>query len=200
MRQRASIPPKPGTRARILDAAAQVLSADPSAGLDAVAAAAGVGRATLHRHFTSRADLVRETGRTGLQQLSAALADAALDRRGPRDALRVLCEILVPFGDRLHFLLASPEVASDRVFADAERAVDARILPVLERCVATKVLDRRIPQAWLFRAFEALLYAAWTAVATGDLARNEAPSLLLDACLHGFAAPAPVKPRRSTRP
>ncbi|WP_345780906.1 helix-turn-helix domain-containing protein, partial [Gemmatimonas sp.] len=44
-------------RDRIVEAAATVWAADPSATLDVVAQRAGVGRATLHRHFPSRAAL-----------------------------------------------------------------------------------------------------------------------------------------------
>jgi AcrR family transcriptional regulator len=51
--------------ARIVSAARECLSSDPSAGIDDIARAAGVGRMTLYGHFRTRAELVE-----------AALADA----------------------------------------------------------------------------------------------------------------------------
>jgi len=47
---------------RIIAAAAPVLAEDPSASMAAIARAAGVSRATLHRHFRTRADLLAAAG------------------------------------------------------------------------------------------------------------------------------------------
>ncbi|MBO9533414.1 MAG: TetR/AcrR family transcriptional regulator [Solirubrobacteraceae bacterium] len=61
-------------RERILEAAADVLGADPSAGLPEIAEAAGVSRATVYRHFADVGEIraafvaeAREIGRTVLQ-------------------------------------------------------------------------------------------------------------------------------------
>lgn len=52
----------PSTPERILAAARRVLSADPTLSLDEVAREAGISRATIHRHFASRADLLAAAG------------------------------------------------------------------------------------------------------------------------------------------
>ena len=86
------------TRRELLDAATAVLTKDSAASLAEVAAAAGVGRTTLHRYFATRDELVR------------ALVEDALDRverghrrRPPRarprhDALRRVVDAVVPIG------------------------------------------------------------------------------------------------------
>jgi TetR/AcrR family transcriptional repressor of mexCD-oprJ operon len=177
-------------RARLLQAAAVVWAANPSAPLDAVARAAGVGRATLHRYFASRADLMRAAALEGIGALAAALAAAELPTRPPAEALAALIDLLVPFGERLHFLLVTGDLIGDDDVAAAEATVDAPIRQVLEAAVSAGLLRTDVPAAWRFRALEALLYAAWTAVAGGELARNDAPALVRDAFHRGFGVDA----------
>ncbi len=179
--------------ARILAAATRLWALDPSATLDQVAREAGVGRATLHRHFPGRADLLRATALAGIHQLGAALDARLLETLSAGDALRAVIDVLVPAGDQLHFLLVATEVYADPEVALAESAVDARIIPVLDRCVPEQVLRADTPMAWRMRAIEALIYAAWTAVANGELAARDAAGLVYDTVLRGFGElqPAP---------
>jgi AcrR family transcriptional regulator len=176
---------------RIVGAAIRVWGADPSASLDVVAREAGVGRATLHRHFASRADLLRAATLDGVAVLLRALDDAGLEAHDPARALDAALDALVGVGDRLHFVLVAAELAEDAELAEAEAIVDARLLPVIERALAAGVLRAELPSAWLFRAMEALVYAAWTAVARGEVARLDAPALLRSTVLRGLGGRPP---------
>ncbi|MBM6590140.1 TetR/AcrR family transcriptional regulator [Brevibacterium sp. RIT 803] len=73
--------------ARILIAAEQVFAADPSATLEAVASAAGVARATVHRRFSSRDDLRDALVNTINTKLRDAIASANTDTAPPLVAL-----------------------------------------------------------------------------------------------------------------
>lgn len=57
----------------ILDAAREELIADPRAGLARIAERAGVHRATLHRHFSTREDLISACYRAYLEEVAQAL-------------------------------------------------------------------------------------------------------------------------------
>ncbi len=55
--------PRERTRKAILDAAMTVLADNPSASLTDIAAAADVGRSTVHRYYPERTDLLRALAR-----------------------------------------------------------------------------------------------------------------------------------------
>ena len=187
-------------RERILQAAATVWAADPSAPLEVIAQAAGVGRATLHRYFASRADLIRAAALTGIEALATALDAAMLSDKPAGDALDLLIDVLVPFGDRLHFLLVTGDLLTDPELAAAEAAIDAPIRRLLDAAATAGILRSDVPGAWRFRALESLLYAAWTAVAAGEIARLDAPQLVRDAFRRGFATDPRTSPLIGTRP
>ncbi|NRB36499.1 MAG: helix-turn-helix transcriptional regulator [Rhodobacteraceae bacterium] len=64
---------RPQTRDAIIEAAFQLFSEQPRASLNDVAARAGIGRATLHRHFALPDDLMTTLARITLEELDAAV-------------------------------------------------------------------------------------------------------------------------------
>jgi hypothetical protein len=68
----------------------------------------------------------------------------------------------------------------------AEAQIDAPIRQLLDDAANARELRAGVPSGWRFRALEALLYAAWTAVAEGTVARLDAPGLVRDAFRRGF--------------
>jgi AcrR family transcriptional regulator len=69
------------TRRAILDAAGELLQADPEASHAEIARAAGVGRASVYRHFPERSDLVTALlgEMLGRLEVLAAAHDGAID-------------------------------------------------------------------------------------------------------------------------
>jgi serine phosphatase RsbU (regulator of sigma subunit) len=96
------------SRARSLEVAARLFADNPRATMAEVAAAAGIGRSTLHRHFPTRADLLRELER------GAAAPDAPGPGRFGRaeplalEALHVLDEV-------------PPHLVAEQLVAEARR-------------------------------------------------------------------------------
>ncbi|MEW6734681.1 MAG: TetR/AcrR family transcriptional regulator [Acidobacteriota bacterium] len=176
------------TRALLLQAAARVVAENPQATLIEIARAAGVGRATLHRHFGSRLDLIRATGLEAIVRLENSLRGYSLNSIEPLTALDLLVKILVPWGEKLRFLMVAVELYDDPELKAAESKVDDLIGSVLLNARTAGVLRQDVSPTWIFSVFEALLYTTWTAVSQGNLAANDAARTLRDTFLQGLGS------------
>ena len=96
------------TRQAILAAAVTVFARDPSASLGEVAAAAGVGRTTLHRYFAERSDLLSALAIHLLEAVAAAMERAAPTLGPAPEALGRVCREYFELGDVLTVLFNEP--------------------------------------------------------------------------------------------
>lgn len=94
---------KKSTRA-LLDASFTILVSDPHASLSEIASKAGVGRATLYRHYPTREVLIAAIAVESLQMIGEALAPInELNLQGLA-AMEALVKALLPLAERFHFL------------------------------------------------------------------------------------------------
>jgi AcrR family transcriptional regulator len=125
-----------------------------------VAAAAGVGRATLYRYFPTRAALLVAISRAALDDLSAAVTQADLDAVSGRAAIDRLTRALVGVGRRYGALTRAGDGVLDR--DDLDRRVTHPLRGLLERAVADGTLRADLPIPTLFTLFVGLVDAAVT--------------------------------------
>ena len=90
-------------RDAIVAAALEALTESPDASLNAIAKRAGVGNATLYRHFQTREDLVLAVYRHEVYRLVES-ADQLLEDHAPLDALRRWVERLAHYAVTKHGL------------------------------------------------------------------------------------------------
>lgn len=184
-------PPRAGyderTQRLLLDAAGEVLARDPSASLASVAMAARLGRSTLYRYFPTRAQLIHALAMDAVAATAAAIERSELDKGAFEEALARAVAEFIPMGDRFHFLLSQPELVNDAAFRDADRVVTQPLCQLVERGRAAGALRADLPRWWTLRALEALVYAAWAGIREGDLARREAPLVVVETLLAGVA-------------
>jgi AcrR family transcriptional regulator len=92
----------------IVEAARRTFAQDPRASMQQVAEAAGLHRATVHRHFASRDDLLHALHDRALEEALTALREARLDQGPAADALRRATRAIVEVADRWQLARYAP--------------------------------------------------------------------------------------------
>ncbi len=167
---------RPTTEAAIIEAAFDVLSRDPSASLADIAARAGVGRATLHRHFAGRAELVRALALLAIKEMDEAAQAASADATSYAAALQQMLAAMIPLGSRHGFLAVEPDIDDPEITAAfAKQTEETR--QMVDAAKAEGSFDQYVPTDWIVQAFDHLIYAAWESVKGGEVTQAQASTL-----------------------
>jgi AcrR family transcriptional regulator len=178
----------------LLDVAAEVLVADPSASLTQVAEAAGIGRTTLHKQYATREDLLRAVGNRVIDLWEQVTEVASA---GDADGgLLAAIEAMIPIGPQLAFLWRTPSFDHDQDLETRWNAFTQQTLAILKRAQDRGVISAVVPDWWLLSTFHAVIYIASERVQLGHLARLDAPGLALSTLLHGIGPQTPPPPNQ----
>ena len=183
-----SAPPKhairPATLEAIVEAAIRLLNANAGATMCEIAARAGVGRATLHRHFRTRSDLVSAIGSRCIQEMNAAVGADQTAGLPALERLRSMFQAVIPLGDRYSFLsIESPDDASMR---QGYRAQLRWVAALVEDLKEQGNIDRDVPTRWVVAQIDQLVWAAWNGIAEGYLTNDEASQLAVRTLIDGL--------------
>lgn len=183
------------TRDEVLDGALRHLNVDPAASMGAIAEAAGVSRATIHRHFASREALVRELCARSLDRWEESQAtagtEAAREAADPdlcRAALGLLVDSYVTDAEDFGFALTE-------CFLEVDDDLRARTEALFERDVAflavaqqTGVLRQDLTARWIGHALYGLSIGARDALREGGVARRDIEAIVRTTFLDGASA------------
>ncbi|TPV97114.1 MAG: TetR/AcrR family transcriptional regulator [Myxococcales bacterium FL481] len=178
------------TREAILDSAATVLSANPRASLADIASEAKIGRATLHRHFSSRSELVLTLVRASIRAIDEACANIDYGGQAAIQSLRDTVEAIVPLGARYSFVAHQGEALDDDVIRaeTARQLASARQLAEALKAEGSVGVD--VPTAWVVATVDALIYAGWLEVHRGAVAANDVAELIIRTITQGLGPAA----------
>ena len=169
------------TRAVILEAAARVLGRRPDAAMADIADEAGVGRATLYRHFPTRDSLLQGAEEAGIAELTEGIEAANLGGLSVERAIARLTSVFMRTGAKYAAFITQGEDHPDSV--DKQRVIQP-VREVIDRGVQEGVLRADLPADVLFEMFSALLERAlWLTVAgttTPEAATDAVVDLFLD--------------------
>lgn len=152
--------PRARTRKAILDAAMTVLADNPTAPLTDIAAAAEVGRSTLHRYFAERTDLIRALALHVHALSNAAIEEAEPDCGPPLDALRRVVECQLDLGPIVLYVYTEPSISAD---AELKAHLDTGDEIIAEMLSKVSTQPATAPPGWARRVFWSLLLAGYQA-------------------------------------
>ncbi|MGY3063245.1 TetR/AcrR family transcriptional repressor of mexCD-oprJ operon [Streptomyces sp. TE3672] len=172
-------------REQVLRSAAALLTRKSTATMDEVAKAAGIGRATLHRHFAGRDALVRALEDLGIQEFEAALDAAALDEGGAPEALRRLVAAVEPSAGLLSFLVTENQLFEGEEVNEGWSRLDARVSALFRRGQERGEFRIDLTPAWLTEAFYGLVSSGAWAVQDGRVASQDFQYMIVELLLGG---------------
>ncbi|MDN0196124.1 TetR/AcrR family transcriptional regulator [Streptomyces sp. S.PNR 29] len=172
-------------RERVLRTAAALLTRKSTATMDEVAKAAGISRATLHRHFAGRDALVRALETLGIDECEAALDAARLDEGPASDAVHRLVAAIEPAAGLLAFLYTENQLFEGEEQNAGWARIDDRIADLFRRGQQTGEFRIDLTPAWLTEALYGLLASGAWAVTEGRVARNDFTHMIVGLLLGG---------------
>lgn len=173
------------SRDAIIEAAFAVFSKNPSAALADVAERAGVGRATLHRHFASRDDLMQALSKIAIKEMDDAVVLACADATSYSEVARLALQALIPLGDRHGFLALEGETDDPELQA-AYAKEQRETAEMVDAAKGEGLFDTSVPTAWIVQAFDHLMYAGWESVKAGETTQDQAAALAWRTLIHGL--------------
>jgi len=171
----------------IVEAGIKTLLNNPSAGMSDIANAAGVGRATLYRHFPSREELIRRIALLCLSETERAFKP--FEHLRGREAIEKIFDVLMPFAARFRFLgKLWSLVEEDAEILAIEARMDREMGFLFDEAKKTGVLNASLPTAWIKVLFDNVLDAGWVMIEDGDATPQEAAHLAKISFFDGCAA------------
>ncbi|MFJ6631470.1 TetR/AcrR family transcriptional regulator [Streptomyces sp. NPDC091376] len=172
-------------REQVLRTAAALLARKSTSTMDEVARAAGIGRATLHRHFAGREALVKALEALGIQEFEAAVDRARLDEGGAGDALRRLIAEMEPGAELLAFLVTENQLFEGDQINEGWSRLDARVSALFRRGQEQGEFRIDLSPAWLTEALYGLIGTCAWSVMDGRVAKNDFQYMIAELLLGG---------------
>lgn len=175
------------TGASILDAAVVVLAQNPGASLATIAKHAGIGRATLHRYYPKREDLLRALVLLALQRFDEVILPLYKLEKSKFEILKDIIRAIVPMGAHWHFLSLEINIMQDDAIRGKYEKQLNRLNHLVDEIKIEKKFASDLSTAWITASIEALIYTAWLSIESGIIARHDAPDLIIRTVFVGLS-------------
>lgn len=171
------------SRDRVVEAALALLLSGPPPSMEAVAEAAGVGRVTVFRHFSTRHELFAAALASAVSDAADALEQARLDEGPVEAALQRAARTLVDVSARYGILTAHVPVGGPEL----DERIDEMLTPVvamMERGQADGTFRIDLTATWMADVLVDLAHSAQARHRTG---RGDPAEIVLTTICGGLA-------------
>ncbi len=155
---------RPNTEQAIIEAAFMQLNKNPKASLADIAQLAGVGRATLHRHFSGRDELISVMAKLAIEETETAANLASQSSTSYSAALEHIFKAMIPLGSR-HWFLSQEHISADEKIKRKLKKQDQDMTKLINKA-KNEGLFKHHPTAWITQAYDHMIHAAWTLIKT----------------------------------
>jgi AcrR family transcriptional regulator len=171
-------------RQAILDAAATlIVDRGDSAIMADVAEAAGIGRATLYRYFSTREDLLLALATAAIDDASARLVAADLENISVPEALARISRAVMASRVKFEVIRSGREYVDA---ADVERRISRPIRAVFQRGIEDGSLRSDLPVEVLTQLLRGLLQSSLRSLSFFDDSVERASAAVTEVLLHGI--------------
>ena len=175
------------TRVRILEAAGTALLRSPNATVDQIATEARVGRATVFRHFESRAGLLKALANRAIAETDGVTRQAVARARTATDALRLVTRAVVGAGESFRFLDSAADLYDEPEIVEAYRRQMSELADLVGAAKREGSIRPDVPTAWVVASIDGLIWAACRAVGDGELGVVQAQDLVWETIANGLS-------------
>jgi AcrR family transcriptional regulator len=162
------------------------LSNDLSASMGDVAARIGISRTTLHRRFSSRAELTAAVVEFALAESRRIYDEAGIDDRPIAEALDALADNVLDLAVAYRLLWAEPPIAEVAGLKEEWEADDARLQRFAQRGQAEGVFRADVPAVLVGYSIGSHAFSLLFAVDQGYIGVRAVKQLFLAALLEGL--------------
>lgn len=174
-------------REALIEAALVALANDPHASMLDVAAAAGLGRTTVYRHFESREELIVALFERVIAESQAATGAVIEEGATAAETLMALGPVMVAIGLRFRFLHAHLEIGA-KVLAESKTIPDDPVRVFLVEARAAGALRADAPLSWMQSLMQSSAMATMDEVHAGNVDPETAGRLLGETFVAAFAS------------
>ena len=172
-------------RDQLLRSVADFLGRRPNATQDEIAAAVGVSRATLHRHFSGRPALMEALEDLAIAEMRKVLKAVRLQDGSATEALRRLIAACQPVSPYLALLYSQSQELDFDTTQDAWLEIDTEITSLFQRGQHDGDFRPDLTAAWLTEALYSLVGGTAWAIQAGRVAERDFDRLITELILHG---------------
>lgn len=150
-----------------------------------VAREAGVGRATLHRHFRTKDDLVNTIGLRCIEEMNTAVRATDIDEKTAIERLRSMLDAAIPIGDKYAFLRYV--ALTDDGVRNAYHQQLSWASALVQSLKNEGVIAPTVPNRWVVAQLDQQIWIAWTAVSEWGFDPKDAAALAFHTLMHGLS-------------